>query len=200
MTDYCDFIRDFPARCGEVLDLCYGQAKAANREVTLLIMTAAAAFVPFERLRSGPEHHPSRDRQRFPKEAQRLDDALGRPFLNSLFHDDGSASWSMGTMPYPKLPIEFKSITGQTPANQVFAIVRNSLAHGNLWTISDTGSQIEAIIFWAKDQNRERRLIGYKYVRTSPKDFHKFLVKWFAFLKREQIPRGVVADTLAQAA
>jgi hypothetical protein len=183
-----------------VLDLCYEQAETANREVTLLIMTAAAAFVPFERLRSGPEHHPSRDRERFPKEAQRLDDALGRPFLNSPFREDGSESWLMGTMPHPKPPVEFKSITNQTLANEVFAIIRNSLAHGNLWTISDTGSQIEAIVFWARKSDRERRLIGYKYVRTSPKDFHKFLVRWFAFLKGEQIPRGVVAETLAQAA
>jgi hypothetical protein len=199
MTDYYDFIRDFPARCGEVLDLCYQQAERANREVTLLIMTAAAAFVPFERLRSGPRHHPSGDRQRFPKEAQSLDHALGRPFLNSPFHDEGFASWSMGTMPHPKLPFEFKPITRQTPANQVFAIIRNSLAHGNLWTISDACSHIEEIVFWAENRDGEK-LTGYKYVRTSPRDFHDFLVKWFAFLKREQLPRGVVAETLAHAA
>jgi hypothetical protein len=45
MTDYSDQIRDFPTRCGEVLDLFYDQAQAKDREVTLLIMTAAAAFL-----------------------------------------------------------------------------------------------------------------------------------------------------------
>jgi hypothetical protein len=45
MTDYSDFIRDFPTRCGEVLSIYYDQAQAKSREVTLLIMTATAAFL-----------------------------------------------------------------------------------------------------------------------------------------------------------
>jgi len=200
MTDYSDQIRDFPTRCGEVLDLFYDQAQAKDREVTLLIMTAAAAFlVPFERLRPGMStKHPAQDRERFPELARHLDSVLGWPFLGSPFHDAGSASWSVGKMPRPKR-VEFKQLTKETQANQLLAIIRNALAHGNLWTITGTGSDIEALIFWAEDK-KDEKVIGYKYVHVSPTDFRDFLVKWLAFLKMEKLPAGIVAETLARAA
>jgi hypothetical protein len=196
MTDYSDFIRDFPTRCGEVLNLYHDRAQAKNREVTLLIMTATAAFlVPFERLRPGMSTmHAARDREKFPELAQHLDSTLGRPFLGSPFHDAGSSSWSVGKTPRPK-PVAFKQLTKEAQVSQVLAIIRNALAHGNLWTIPDVGRDVEALIFWAEDKKDEKvigykdeEVIGYKYVRVSPLDFREFLVKWFAFLETEKFP------------
>jgi hypothetical protein len=198
MTDYANFIRDFPARCGEMLDLFYEQAHAKNREVTFLIMTAASAFlIPFERLRSGTEH-PAHDREKFPQEARRLDSALGKPFLASPFHNGASGSWSIGKRPRPSL-VDPSPLSKEKSAIQVLAILRNALAHGNLWTIPGTGSDIRALIFWAEDK-RDGKIIGYKYVYVSPTDFRDFLLKWCAFLKMEKLRAGVVAETLALAA
>jgi hypothetical protein len=121
MTEYADFIRDFPARCGEVLELCYEHSLNNGREVTLLIMTAASAFVPYERLHSGREH-PSLDRRRFPSAAQNLDIALGKPFLKSPFHTQSMGSWSIGRVRTAEPPVDLPPLTDRTPANQVLAI------------------------------------------------------------------------------
>ena len=117
MTDYADFIRDFPTRCGEVLELCYGQALTNGRKVTLLLMAAAAAFIPYERLRSSREH-PSRDRQRFQRAAQNLDSALGKPFLKSPFHSESMESWRMALTRDAEPPFDLQPLTYQTPANR----------------------------------------------------------------------------------
>jgi hypothetical protein len=199
MTDYTDFIRDFPARCGEVLELCYEQSLRSGREVTLLIMTAAAAFVPYERLHSG-RIHPSLDRRRFPRAAQNLDIALGKPFLKSPFHSEGMGSWSVGRVGTAEPPIDLPPLTDQTPANQVFAIMRNALAHGNLWTKPANNKHIRGLAFLAEDKDPSGSVVGYKYAYVSTEDFYNFLRKWFAFLKQEKIPAEVVAGALARAA
>jgi hypothetical protein len=154
VTDYNDFIHDFPARCQDVLEFAYSPAKVRDREVTLLIMTAAAAFlVPFERLRAGTSiEHSAQDRRLYPELARHLDSALGRPFLQSPFHDGDPGSWSVGKIDNPEVSTKFEPLTKQTPAAQVLAIIRNALAHGNLFTISGSGSPIKALLFWLEDR------------------------------------------------
>lgn len=201
MTDYADFIRDFPTRCGEVLELRYEQSLSNGREITLLIMTAAAAFiVPYERLRSADKEHPSLDRRRFPSAAQNLDIALSKPFRKSPFHSESMGSWSVGRVRTAEPPVDLPPLTNQTQANQVFAIMRNALAHGNLWTRPGNSKHITALAFLAEDKDHNGSVIGYKYVYVSTEDLHKFLIEWFAFLKQQRIPGEVVAEALARAA
>jgi hypothetical protein len=199
MTDYTDFIHDFPGRCRDVLELAHGPARAKDREVTLLIMTAAAAFlVPFERLRAGTAaEHPAADRRIHPELARQLDAALARSFLESPFHDGDPASWSVGKIDHPEASTSGEPLTKQIPAGQVLATIRNALAHGNLFTIGGPPSPIEALIFFSEDR-RDGKPIGYKYVRVSPTDFHSFLLRWFLFLEARSIPPIVVAEALDQ--
>jgi hypothetical protein len=198
MTDYDDFIHDFPARCRDVLEVAYGPAQAKDREVTLLIMTATAAFlVPFERLRA--EEHPAQNRQLYPELARQLDFALREPFLESPFHDGDPGSWSVGKIDNPEASTQHKPLTNQTPAGQVLAIIRNSLAHGNLFTIGGRDLPIKALLFFSEDRKNGHR-VGYKYVHVSPTDFHGFLVRWLAFLEGMKIPPVVVAQALARTA
>jgi hypothetical protein len=199
MTDYADFVRDFPVRCGEVLELCYEQARSNGREVTLLMMAATASFVPYERLGSSREH-PSRDRRRFPRAARDLDIALGKPFLKSPFHSNSMESWSMGRMRTAEPPSDLPPLANDTPANQVFATIRNALAHGNLWTRPGNDKHIRGMAFLAEDRDSDRSIVGYKCIYVSTDDFREFLVKWFAFLKQQRIPPRVVAEALARAA
>jgi hypothetical protein len=199
MTDYADFVQDFPARCGELLELCYGQALNNGREVTLLIMVAAAAFVPYERLGSS-RPHPSRDRQRFARVARDLDIALGKPFLRSPFHGGGVRSWSMARMRTAEPPFDLLPLADDVPGNQVFAIFRNALAHGNLWTRPGKHERIRSMAFLSEDKDSDRGVVGYKCIDVSTEDFHEFLVKWFAFLKCQRIPAEAVAEALARAA
>jgi hypothetical protein len=192
MTDYNDFVHDFPARCQDVLELAYAPAMAKDREVTLLIMTAAAAFlVPFERLRGGTStEHPAQDRRLYPELAQHLDVALERPFVESPFRNGGPGSWSAGKNDNLEASTEFKPLTKRTPAAAVLAVIRNALAHGNLFTIGGQNSPIEAVMFVSED----RKHGGYRCIRVSPTDFHEFLVSWFGFLNRKKISPAVVAQ------
>jgi hypothetical protein len=211
MTQFTDFIHEFPARCHDVLELFSGPAQAKDREVTLLVMTAAAAFViAFERLRPGmAAEHPSADRRTYPQLAEQLDDALGQSFLGSPFLDDGPASWCAGKMDNAEAYMVGEPLTGQIRTGQVLATIRNALAHGNLHTLGgplgatpETGSltegtarpQIEALRFFANDR---RRGSGYIYVLVSPTDFHSFLVRWCLFLKARHIPPIVVGEALS---
>jgi hypothetical protein len=214
MTTYNDFIRDFPDRCGAVLGLAYDLAKDNNREVTLLIMAATAALLlPFERLRGGMlVEHQAKDRERFPELAKRLDSALGKPFLESVFYGAHSGSWSMGTVQsieeklkdLQESPLATQPLPPETPASEVLALIRNALAHGNVWTRGGDANQIDGIVFWSEN----RKIPGeYKYICTSPNGFHGLLVKWLEFLNPPSdivlklqnfySPLGVVAETLA---
>jgi hypothetical protein len=201
MTDYTDFIRDFPARCGDVLKLAYCPARAQDREVTLLIMTAAAALlVPFERLRPGMAvEHLGADRRTYPDLANQLDAALKQPFLKSPFRRGGPGSWSVGKIDHPEASVSREPLTMQTPASQVLATIRNALAHGNLFTIGGADASIEVLRFFSEDR-RDGKLAGYRYLHVSPADFHSFLCRWFLFLKAKSIPPIVVAEALDQTA
>jgi hypothetical protein len=61
MSEYKDFVRDFPLRCHDLLKKFEPGAKLRDREVMLLLAVASAGLVvPYEGLR--PERpHPSGD-------------------------------------------------------------------------------------------------------------------------------------------
>jgi hypothetical protein len=215
MSQYKNFIQDFPARCEEVLKHFYKPAETKDREVTLLIMTASAAFlVPFERLRGGMSiEHRAQDRKKFPKLAKHLDSELGKPFLTSRFYEKGSGPWfigkSEGETPVLNPPMNGR-FPEKTPTGQVLGIIRNALAHGNILTLSDTAdSPIARLLFWAEDRNRkDGDPDGYKYVDVSPNDFYSLLINWFEFLNLPEDvtnelkgtpPACKVAETLALA-
>ncbi|SRR6266851_3088286 len=193
MTSYKDFIHDFPGRCGEVLELADGPAQAKGFEVTLLIMTAAAAFVvPFERLSTSKykREHPSKDAQTFFEHAQELTDALGQPFLGSPFFGDDPASWCEGKIETLGKASVGEPLTKETTSDEVLSIIRNALAHGNLFPIpigASRAAQMTAIEFYSEDRDGDGKRIGYKFVRVSPRDFRCFLVKWLQFLKEKDI-------------
>jgi hypothetical protein len=144
----------FPCAVPRCAQASLWRAQAKDREVTLLIMTAAAAFlVLFERLRAGMAmEHLGRDRQIFPDLARELDAALALPFLESPFHDGGPNSWSAGTIDHPEVSTRGEPLTKQIPASQVLATIRNALAHGNLFTIGGPTLPIEALIFFSEDR------------------------------------------------
>jgi hypothetical protein len=69
MSNYNNFVQDFPKRCDELLCHFIKPASGRDREVTLMLAVASAGFViPFERLRQPTDpqrQHPARDRERF---------------------------------------------------------------------------------------------------------------------------------------
>jgi hypothetical protein len=200
MSEFRDFIKDFPHRCSDVLKFAFPQALDCDREVTLLLMAAAAAFViPFERLRS--DDHPTGDPQQYKEVASTLKSILGKAFLDGPFWPKAPASWRIGESDtvtgrpdsWPKFEARSEP-TDKTPALQIFATLRNALSHGNLYIRGSLG-QISEIVFVA--EKRCGGVVGYRFACVTPDDFHLFLNKWFDYVEKQDIPQNVVAIALS---
>ncbi len=96
MSNYRNFVSDFPQRCDDLLRHFFHEANARKRDVTLMLTVATAGFVmPFERLRPLRRGvHPTRDRERHEEAAQSFDAMLRGSFSESAFWDElDSAHW-----------------------------------------------------------------------------------------------------------
>lgn len=205
MSAYKDFVADFPQRCREVLRLASREAQAHDREVTLLLLVASGSLViPFERLRPGMNSkHPATDQINFPNAAARLNELLSENFLISSLWGREVGSWEYSHLLVkdggPDAWDELRSpasIRNTLYVNQILAVIRNGLAHGNVYT---TGDPIKSLIF-VSERRKDRELLGHQYVRCSPADFAELLDHWFEFLQNNQISQADVARSLASAA
>lgn len=210
MTMYTNFIQDFPRRCIELLDKHFEQAKASDREVTLMLAIATAAFViPFERLRPPPETHPADDVSKYKAAKQKFNKAVNSHFLLSPQWGQGK-SWEI-IEAVDGVDIREKQIDDwarrewrqplpkNKPANAIFSHLRNALTHGSVFTFPvDTGlsspPQIETIVLLSRSyQEQEVEKCGkkatekvlvdkYNILIVSPEDFRVSLTKWVTFL------------------
>lgn len=209
MTAYANFIQDFPLRCGDILQAFYGKAKDQNREVTLLIMTAAASLViPFERLRMDKSDgivHASGDTTTFEDQAKALTVALAKPFLKSAFWEKGAnGSWRFGaTAEIATPPDSWESFSKRRPlcnddqAIMIVARLRNALAHGNIFVRPrEEGAIIVEIVFAAEDRKKG----GYNFICVKPDDFHAFMIKWLAFIDKYKEHKNLIEDHIGLAA
>jgi len=207
MTAYKNFVDDFPRRCREILKFAGKPALFRGREVTLALMVATAGFViPYERLKpdGGEIDHPSGDNKRFSDTAQQLRDLLEEPFLSSAVWGTSASTWH-----YVK---KLKSVTGDPnewpefrnrkpfsrdkTVGSVLKVIRNALAHGNIFTFGDP---IEAIIFIRTHPSDKKEVQNYSLVSVAPGDFVIFLNKWFDFLNEKGIHQIKAAEALSDA-
>ncbi len=204
MSQYKDFIHDFPARCHEVLRFSDERAASRGREVTLSLMAASSAFVvPLERLDT---RHFLKDASRYSHVAEELSKKLSKPFLSSIFFEQRQHSWSYEligteivqseidsweTLKNPKLMDENKD------TRSVLKNIRNALSHGNIHTLGQR--DIEKIVFISEKIDGERNLKGYNCLSVSPSDFRRFLLNWFEFLREQNIPQNTAFRALVEA-
>lgn len=210
MSNYRNFIEDFPNRCRDLLLLAYEDAAAKDREVTLTLMVASAGFlIPFERLRNdGLYIQPSRDREKFPEVTQKLDQLLVQPWKDSPFGKEGAGSWSTGPLKYPNAPVEgwaelinLQPLSLSTTVGNIVKIIRHGLAHGNIYTRPAAQGQIQAIVFVSGGENRNTgKLKPYEFIHVSPADFRRFLLTWFKLLASWKVSQEEVLQALEQAA
>jgi hypothetical protein len=208
MSEYRNFISDFPSRCSELLQRYEKDARNRQREVTLMLCVAAPAIiVPMERL-NGPGFrqdgtaragHPSKDWQRFQAAKAALDDLYAASFIGSLLCPDAApGSWCFGQLSdtsgdpdsWPELN-QPKPLGPDKKAKSVLLHIRNSLAHGNLFTRG--GEQIQQMVLLSKPPDAER----FSYLIASPADFRAFLIHWLEFLNDLELPLGVIAGSEA---
>lgn len=198
MSNYKNFIQDFPVRCGEILEEYKEQAKKSDREVTHMFAIAAVALtIPFERLRKPPERikNPSGDKQKYKEADGKFGNLCKQPFLQSNLWKDEVKSWKVGEVlaeDVKQEPENWAQCSQSLPVNakvvEVLEHIRNALAHGNIFTLpnlSPPSDEIENIIFLSRIMNGREFTGKYNLLTVSPGDFNEFLVKWIYFLKNE---------------
>lgn len=194
MTAYRDFVSDFPSRCLDVLRMAETKARLQQRQVTLALMVASAGFVvPYERL-SIKKAHPTGDAKKFAEASSKLAALMQMKFLVSPL-GRGADSWHGGKLNsikgYPDEWPEFlkaKPLSPDKTVGGLLRILRNALAHGNIFT---HGDPIKALVFVGSNTDDEDNIIDFSFARVSPEDFVRFLKQWFEFLRAAQI---MVAD------
>ncbi|GJL79806.1 MAG: hypothetical protein NPINA01_27950 [Nitrospinaceae bacterium] len=198
MTAYTNFVEDFPSRCMAVLQMAKQKARLSGKEVTLSLMAASAGLlIPFERLNPDANlPHPSRNVEIFPEHAKRLEDLMTEKFLGSKLHPEKESDWLSGNLKslittpeawgnpdsWPELN-EAKVMTKDKTVGSVLKILRNALAHSNIYT---KGNPIKLIIFISIYEEKGEIKKAF-FVSASPSEFLNFLEKWFKFLEDHKI-------------
>jgi hypothetical protein len=207
MTAYKNFIEDFPRRCRDILDLSGKPALSRGREVTLALMVASAGLVvPYERLKpdGGLVDHPSGDNKTFADAAAKLKSLLDDPFMSSRLWNETSSTWHNGkVVSVNGDPDSWEGLRKRQPISKdkkvktILNVIRNALAHGNIFTFKNP---IESIIFIKANFNDDKVVRDYSFVSVAPQEFRKFLENWFDFLNDFHIPQEAAFEVLKNAA
>ena len=196
MSAYTNFTSDFPSRCLELLDIAHGVASVNGRETTLLLMAASASLlVPFERLKPDTQHHahPFRDNARFADAAEKLQDLLTEKFVGSVLCPSTAASWQLakdvlsvdGDVDSWLPKATLKPLSKDRIVSTILTLVRNALAHGNIYT---TGDPIKVLIFvkevTIQQVDKSRKRVGFEVISVNHEDFCSFIRAWVTFLNQ----------------
>lgn len=197
MSEYKNFIKDFPSRCGDLLLTYEKRSRFHGREVTLMLSIASAGLtIPYERIRS---YHPSGDSRRYVEAKKMVDSLLKEKFLESVLAKENEGSWCRGVLnshfgdpdswPEMNSPIP---LSAKEKNKEVLHHIRNALAHGNIYTL---GREISTIIFLSETGYQSGK---FNYITSSPDDFCKFLRNWFKFIGQLNLPQevstGIISD------
>src|SRR5258706_5185634 len=154
MSNYQNFVKDFPLRCNDVLLTIEESKITCNREVTLMLMIATSGLsIPYERLRVDATFTPPyNDRMVYEKAAKQFDTLLQMNFLGSALWGKEISSWFNGqaqSLSETSLPWENPHGSNSsfliTNIKDLLYVIRNALAHGNLYTKSDRFNQIDSL-------------------------------------------------------
>lgn len=209
MSDYRNFVQDFPKRCRDLLREFSSSAARRDREVTLLLMAAAAGFVmSYERLSEGTSIvQPPLDRPQFAKEMAELKTLLGERVGSSAQFGRLLGSWYGGPLQsavgMPDDWPECRNPTMLAPSEtvgRVVGIVRNAIAHGNVLTRAGNQGQIGHIVLVSGGTKRNGTPIPLRYVMLTPSQLHDFLLAWFDYLANLKLPPDMVTAAIEEAA
>ncbi|MBI3994179.1 MAG: hypothetical protein HY342_12965 [Candidatus Lambdaproteobacteria bacterium] len=200
MSEYKNFVQDFPIRCQDVLNTARKQARFCDREVTLLLMTASTGIVvPYERLIPQSEKTLKKvvkDEETYVEASKEFVELLKLKFLDrtKFWGTIVPGNWFAGKAPWDWPPDSWDSKILQSPMSEnmtfsgVVKIIRNSLAHGGICT---RGDPIELLVFasgYSENKGNKKKSEKLSYVAVAPDVFMGFLSRWFDFLKELRLP------------
>lgn len=204
MSEYRNFVKDFPGRCNELLSSSKKSARYPGHEVTLMLAVASAGFViPFERLRND---HPFNDRKTV-ENIKKYNQSLSKDVCESCLWDncqrqdwkyveltdykgdkcitDPPDYWKQlrtDASPPPPTFEQFAKQNRQVQVCQVLSCIRNALAHGNIHTRGGPTKQIEQIVF-VSNRERDKDKRQWWCLQCPPGEFLILLKNWFDFIK-----------------
>ena len=191
MAQYENYRDKLAGRCLGILESFEQEAEKQKKEVTLLLMVATSAFV-ITRGRTLHDH-PGSDSAFFEEDLSgskkgELNTTWGK---SSLSKDTGG--WKYGfTKEFGKEASCWPSADMNAEENnvsEVLAIIRNALAHGNLYTVDDP---IQFLRLYSKKPGKETcekcerpvgPPIGYRYLDIPVRGFKQFLSNWLKLLR-----------------
>lgn len=155
--DYKDYITDFSSRAKKVLEKFSECDRDNELNVTALLSVAMSAFViPFERLK---ESHPSGDEKKFEKIADELKKALDCGFKDSRLFSNAFKIKTLNKNEFSNTDFHggFEAVNPAKKVNCIVDIIRNSLAHGNIYTdLRNDTQHIDTLYFVSKKSNEKK--------------------------------------------
>jgi hypothetical protein len=163
----------------------FKNARENDLEVTLLLSVASSGLiVPYARL--SEDAHPARDADRFAEAKGKLDRVLDAALLASELWDTiDPGSWRFGELcdlsgdPDAWDLDTLKPVSRKKKARSIVKVLRNALAHGNVFTRGRP--HIDTLVFLSRrcQKNPEQ---GYNCVLVSPADLKCFVLNWLETL------------------
>ena len=205
LSNYTNFIEDFPKRCCEIMEATDWAQR--DREVTVALMAASAALlIPFERVQLVVGHHlpyPSNNKTSYPNALKELNTLLEKFFVGSRLWETDVRIWRFCSESLLRGDVdtwvkEAKKMSDQKQVRSVLTIIKSGLAHGNVY--AKDGKQIDELVFACENRDEKGRVTGYRFLAVSPEDFRLFLKNWFQFTQEWNLPQKAVYDELHKAA
>jgi hypothetical protein len=183
-----------------MLSRYFRSAESNDLEVTLLLAIAGSGLlIPYARLTES--EHPSKDKNRFESAKNSINGVLTSKFLGSPLNPESNpGSWKIGSLVDVADSPDFwdwtriKPISKDKTVNPLLKILRNALAHGNIFTMGSRN--IESIVFLSKI-NAEDPAAGYNCLVVGPADFKDFISRWLRLLAEAKIPGDVFSEELS---
>jgi len=198
MAGYKNFTHDFPTRCLEMykglVDIDEEDNHIAThealdgREVTLLLAVACSGIViPIDRfqkldIQSRGEDGKLKENSWTRKEGKDFYTDLGEG-IDLKFWTTKDPEIELEKCPdrwKKKMPKPFNKLKN----GEVMRLLRNGLAHGNLWTYPYP-NVIDYIWFSSEWLDDEGELKGYKTIKLSPNNLRQLVINWFKFIQQE---------------
>lgn len=214
MSVYKNFVQDFPERCMRLLKR--NEKMHSDLEITQLFMIASCVLIiPYERLkdrnnslepeykkktRKGGEivaNHP--DVREFYNLASSIHEELKSLLREGNFWKLIQFSAKYDTIERPsgiELSAKYPIPTDMT-TEKFFNILRNGLAHGNIFVEGNDDRNIVKLTF---GQSRIHDSDDYEFITLSVGDFRQLLMGWTALLFREGLETGVISTDKKSAA
>jgi len=166
---------------------------------------SSGIVIPLERLREGKSiKQPELDRSRFARAAEHLDGQLSDQIGHSASFREDLISWRGGQLnsavgtpdTWPELG-NLQVLQPSATVEEVVRILRNSLAHGNIFTRANANKEIGEIIFVSGGTNRRtRKEIPCSFLVVTPEQLRAFLVIWFSSLASLLNSEPIATETI----